>query len=110
MVRVSGSGVPARPQDPDGNLGASGQSLSGALPRARGSPWASPTSIKRLARKSDIQTTTIPPNRLKDLHEALRPVTVGGLKGIALYGTGEAAELAYATLKEIGPDPMGRRA
>jgi len=47
---------------------------------------------------------------LKDLHEALRPVTVGGLKGIALYGTGEAAELAYATLKEIGPDPMGRRA
>ena len=40
------------------------------------------------------------------LREALRPVTLDGLKRIALYGTGEAAELAYLTLKEIGLDPI----
>ena len=40
------------------------------------------------------------------LREALRPVTLDGLKRIALYGTGEAAELAYLTLKEVGLDPI----
>jgi DNA-binding MarR family transcriptional regulator len=31
----------------------------------------------------------------------------GGGKRLALYGTGEAAELAYLTLKELGIEPMG---
>ncbi len=40
------------------------------------------------------------------LREALHPVISGGLKRVALCGTGEAAELAYLTLKEIGLDPI----
>jgi DNA-binding MarR family transcriptional regulator len=31
----------------------------------------------------------------------------GGVKRLALYGTGEAAELAYLTLKEFGLEPVG---
>ena len=38
------------------------------------------------------------------LREALRPLAENGLKRIAFYGTGEAAEVAYLCLKETGVD------
>jgi DNA-binding MarR family transcriptional regulator len=41
------------------------------------------------------------------LRESLSLVPERGLKRIALYGTGEAAELAYLTLKEVGLEPVG---
>ena len=41
------------------------------------------------------------------LRESLRLLPEGGMKRIALYGTGEAAELAYLTLKEFGLEPVG---
>jgi hypothetical protein len=41
------------------------------------------------------------------LRESLGQLPEGGMKRIALYGTGEAAELAYLTLKEFGLEPVG---
>jgi DNA-binding MarR family transcriptional regulator len=41
------------------------------------------------------------------LRQALGELESSGLKRIALYGTGEAAELAYLTLKEFGLEPVG---
>jgi DNA-binding MarR family transcriptional regulator len=39
------------------------------------------------------------------LREALRPLSETGHKRIAFYGTGEAAEVAYLCLREVGLDP-----
>jgi DNA-binding MarR family transcriptional regulator len=39
------------------------------------------------------------------LREALRPLAQGDKQRVALYGTGEAAELAYLTLRELGVEP-----
>ncbi len=41
------------------------------------------------------------------LREALNHLPENGMKRVALYGTGEAAELAYLTLKEFGLEPVG---
>jgi len=41
------------------------------------------------------------------LRESLSLLPEGGMKRIALCGTGEAAELAYLTLKEFGLEPVG---
>lgn len=41
------------------------------------------------------------------LRESLSLLPENGIKRIALYGTGEAAELAYLTLKEFGLEPIG---
>ena len=41
------------------------------------------------------------------LRESLSLLPQNGIKRIALYGTGEAAELAYLTLKEFGLEPIG---
>ena len=41
------------------------------------------------------------------LREALSHLPQNGMKRIALYGAGEAAELAYLTLKEFGLEPVG---
>jgi DNA-binding MarR family transcriptional regulator len=41
------------------------------------------------------------------LSESLGLLPEHGVKRIALYGTGEAAELAYLTLKEFGLEPIG---
>jgi DNA-binding MarR family transcriptional regulator len=41
------------------------------------------------------------------LRESLGRLAEGGAKRVALYGTGEAAEVAYLTLKEIGIEPVG---
>lgn len=43
----------------------------------------------------------------RTLREPLRLLSESGMKRIALYGTGEAAELAYLTLKELGIEPVG---
>lgn len=40
------------------------------------------------------------------LRESLGRLSESGAKRIALYGVGEAAELAYLTLKELGFEPM----
>ncbi len=41
------------------------------------------------------------------LRESLSLLPENGIKRIVLYGTGEAAELAYLTLKEFGLEPIG---
>ncbi len=41
------------------------------------------------------------------LRESLGKLAAGGAKRVALYGTGEAAEVAYLTLKELGLEPRG---
>jgi DNA-binding MarR family transcriptional regulator len=41
------------------------------------------------------------------LRESLGLLRDHGLKRIALYGTGEPAELAYLTLRELGIEPVG---
>ena len=40
------------------------------------------------------------------LQENLRSLTQNGAKRVALYGTGEAAELTYLTLRELGLEPV----
>ena len=42
-----------------------------------------------------------------NLRGAMGQLTQNGMKRIALCGTGEAAELAYLTLKEFGLEPVG---
>jgi DNA-binding MarR family transcriptional regulator len=42
-----------------------------------------------------------------NLRESMVALQERGMKRIALYGTGEAAELAYLTLKEFGLEPVG---
>ena len=39
------------------------------------------------------------------LREALQPLVTGNARAIAIYGTGEAAELAYLSIKEVGLEP-----
>jgi len=41
------------------------------------------------------------------LREALSHLPGDGAKRVVLYGVGEAAELAYVTLKELGLEPLG---
>lgn len=41
------------------------------------------------------------------LRESLGSLRERGMKRLALYGTGDAAELAYLTLKECGLEPIG---
>lgn len=43
----------------------------------------------------------------RTLREAVRPLIGDGSKRFALYGRGEAAELAYLTLREFGLQPIG---
>ena len=43
----------------------------------------------------------------RTLRRALGGLADGGAKRIALCGTGEAAEVAYLTLKELGIEPVG---
>jgi hypothetical protein len=42
-----------------------------------------------------------------NLREAMAELHERGMKRIALLGTGEAAELAYLTLREFGLEPVG---
>src|SRR5256712_12930099 len=41
------------------------------------------------------------------LRETLSHLPGDGAKRVVLYGVGEAAELAYVTLKELGLEPIG---
>jgi DNA-binding MarR family transcriptional regulator len=40
------------------------------------------------------------------LRESLGRMAAGGLERVVFYGTGEAAELAYLTLRELGLEPL----
>jgi hypothetical protein len=40
------------------------------------------------------------------LHVALRPLAEDGARRVALYGVGEATELAYLTIRELGLEPV----
>jgi len=42
-----------------------------------------------------------------NLRESMAALAAGGMKRFALHGTGEAAELAYLTLREFGLEPVG---
>jgi DNA-binding MarR family transcriptional regulator len=42
-----------------------------------------------------------------NLRDAMAVLTGSGMKRFALYGVGEAAELAYLTLREFGLEPIG---
>lgn len=42
----------------------------------------------------------------RQLHAVLEPVARDGRKRIAIYGSGEAAEVAYLSLKEYGLEPV----
>ncbi|HIM15477.1 MAG TPA: winged helix-turn-helix transcriptional regulator, partial [Acidobacteria bacterium] len=42
----------------------------------------------------------------KNLKTVLEPLVQSGLTSIAIYGTGEAAELAYLSLRELGIEPV----
>lgn len=41
------------------------------------------------------------------LRDSLSPLPERGAKRVALFGTGEAAEVAYLTLRELGLEPVG---
>src|SRR5438105_5894911 len=41
------------------------------------------------------------------LRQSLGALAAKGMKRVALYGTGDAAELAYLTLREYGLEPIG---
>jgi DNA-binding MarR family transcriptional regulator len=41
------------------------------------------------------------------LRDSLSPLPERGAKRVALFGTGEAAEVAYLTLRELGLEPIG---
>lgn len=43
----------------------------------------------------------------ENLREGMAELARSGMKRVALYGVGEAAELAYLTLKESGLEPIG---
>jgi DNA-binding MarR family transcriptional regulator len=43
----------------------------------------------------------------ENLREGMAQLVRGGAKRVALYGAGEAAELAYLTLREFGLEPIG---
>lgn len=43
----------------------------------------------------------------ENLREGMAQLARGGMKRVALYEVGEAAELAYLTLKEFGLEPIG---
>src|SRR5262245_48004915 len=40
------------------------------------------------------------------LHDVIEPLSRNGSSRIAIYGTGEAAELAYLSLRELGLEPV----
>jgi len=46
-----------------------------------------------------------PDRAAKDLKAVLEPLVNAGLTNIAIHGTGEAAELAYLSLREQGIEP-----
>ncbi len=61
----------------------------------------------RLAYDHTVYAVEIYRRARQTLRESLSLLPRNGLKRIALYGTGEPAELAYLTLKEFGLEPVG---
>jgi DNA-binding MarR family transcriptional regulator len=61
----------------------------------------------RLSYEHMVYSLTLYRRTRQTLRESLGSLHERGLKRVALYGTGEAAELAYLTLKECGLEPVG---
>lgn len=61
----------------------------------------------RLAYEHTVYAVQIYRRARQTLRESLSLLPQNGLKRIALYGTGEPAELTYLTLKEFGLEPFG---
>ncbi|HJR03920.1 MAG TPA: winged helix-turn-helix transcriptional regulator [Methylomirabilota bacterium] len=65
------------------------------------------TEKTRLAAEFMGRSLTVYRQARETLREALAHLGEKGHKRIALYGTGEAAEIAYLTLREFGLEPVG---
>ncbi|MGH7365477.1 MAG: winged helix-turn-helix transcriptional regulator [Candidatus Rokuibacteriota bacterium] len=61
----------------------------------------------RLATEYMGRSLTVYRQAREALREALAHLGQDGHKRVALYGTGEAAEIAYLTLREFGLEPVG---
>lgn len=61
--------------------------------------------LKRLARKGYIKCVRVRPNRLAALN-SLAAARLERKQSSRHFGTGEAAELAYLSLKEFGIEPV----
>jgi DNA-binding MarR family transcriptional regulator len=64
------------------------------------------TEKTRLTYESMRDSVRLYAEARQTLRDSLGPLARDGAKRIALYGTGEAAELAYLTLKELGREPV----
>jgi DNA-binding MarR family transcriptional regulator len=65
------------------------------------------TEKTRLAAEFMGRSLTVYRQARETLREALAHLGQNGHKRVALYGTGEAAEIAYLTLREFGLEPVG---
>jgi DNA-binding MarR family transcriptional regulator len=65
------------------------------------------TEKTRLAAEFMGRSLTVYRQARETLREALAHLGEHGHKRVALYGTGEAAEIAYLTLREFGLEPVG---
>jgi DNA-binding MarR family transcriptional regulator len=65
------------------------------------------TEKARLTAEFMGRSLTVYRQARETLREALAHLDESGHKRVALYGTGEAAEIAYLTLREFGLEPVG---
>jgi DNA-binding MarR family transcriptional regulator len=65
------------------------------------------TEKSRLAYQHMVYSLNLFRRTRETLRDSLALLVAQGLKRVALYGPGEAAELAYLTLKEFGLEPVG---
>lgn len=65
------------------------------------------TEKSRLAYQHMVYSLTLFRRTRETLRASLARLLAQGAKRVALYGPGEAAELAYLTLKEVGLEPVG---
>jgi DNA-binding MarR family transcriptional regulator len=65
------------------------------------------TEKSRLAYQHMVYSLNLFRRTRETLRDSLALLVAQGLKRVALYGPGDAAELAYLTLKEFGLEPVG---
>src|SRR3990172_4679756 len=78
--------------------------------RRRSPLWLTPTGVAEKTRLTyEYMTYSLQLYRRTrgNLREVIARMHADGIKRIALYGVGEAAELAYLTLREFGLEPVG---
>ena len=61
----------------------------------------------RLSYAYIVQSLEVYRRAREALRDRLGQFSDGGVRRVALYGAGEAAELAYLTLRELGLEPVG---